>query len=283
MPVEPALAVADGIEDRGVGLARVEQRRLRIEQALHAVGEPLDQRHLDEDQRLARHARMEEGVAAAIGIEPVLQVAPGADVVHRLVADELLQQRRRTVPVDAAEFEEADIEPARQQRLQIALQRGEHRVALPAACSSEARRSTRNFIPSGIVVNCVSRRRRGGSSARRNCALAAVRAAMSAAARTVSQGGGDGVGVGIEAGEGDEEVAAPGLVEGQVGLGQLGRAVAGAHLAAASGEAGAHLAGDALVLLDGPRRAPCRARHRGDPAQRTVEQPVGAATSPMAA
>ena len=47
------------------------------------------QRHLDEDQRLVRHARMEEREIAAVAVEPVFEIGP---VAHRagLDADGLL-------------------------------------------------------------------------------------------------------------------------------------------------------------------------------------------------
>ena len=53
--------------------------------------------------------------------------------------------------------------------------------------SRSARRSTTNFTPSGIAVNCVSSRTRGGSSARRSRALAAARSATPVAAATRCQ------------------------------------------------------------------------------------------------
>ena len=60
-----------------------------------SLGHARDQRHLDEDQRLVGHARMEKGEAAAVGLEPVLQIGPAADLVHRLVGHQLFEQRRR--------------------------------------------------------------------------------------------------------------------------------------------------------------------------------------------
>jgi hypothetical protein len=38
---------------------------------------------------------MKEGVAATIGIEAVLEIAPGTDLVHRLVLDQFFEQRCR--------------------------------------------------------------------------------------------------------------------------------------------------------------------------------------------
>jgi hypothetical protein len=36
---------------------------------------------------------VEEGVEAAVGIEAVLEVGPGADFMHRLVFDQFFEQR----------------------------------------------------------------------------------------------------------------------------------------------------------------------------------------------
>jgi hypothetical protein len=43
--------------------------------------------------------------------------------MHRLVLDQLFQQRRRRVPGDALQFEEADVEPGREARFQLAVER----------------------------------------------------------------------------------------------------------------------------------------------------------------
>ena len=94
-----------------------------VEQALHAFGQFVDERDLDEDQRLCRHAGMKEGVAAAIGVEPVLEILPGADLVHGFIFDELFQQRGRRVPGNALQFQEADIEPRREPVLEFAIER----------------------------------------------------------------------------------------------------------------------------------------------------------------
>ena len=101
---EAGLAVRDRIEDRGVGVLEVERRaRARRAAAAARSAMPVVERDLDEHQRLVRHRGMEERVAAAVGVEPVLQVVPRADRVHRLVRDELLEQRGRRVPRDAAQ------------------------------------------------------------------------------------------------------------------------------------------------------------------------------------
>src|SRR3546814_3836026 len=64
---QASLRVGDGIEDRSVGIARLQHRGFRIEQRRDVVRHAVDQRHLDEDQRFVRHAWMEEGEAAAVG------------------------------------------------------------------------------------------------------------------------------------------------------------------------------------------------------------------------
>ena len=48
--------------------------------------------------------------------------------MHRLIADQPLQQRSRAVPVDPLQFEEADIEPVGEQAAQIRLERHEQRL-----------------------------------------------------------------------------------------------------------------------------------------------------------
>jgi hypothetical protein len=60
--------------------------------------------------------RVKEGVAAAVGrIDAAAQILPVANFVHRLVADDLFQDRGGRRPVDAAQHEEPPIEPRREQ------------------------------------------------------------------------------------------------------------------------------------------------------------------------
>ncbi len=73
---------------------------------------------------------MKEAVAAAVAVEPVLDVGPAPDVVHRLVLDQLLDQRGRRVPADAAQLEEADVEPGREHVLHLGIQRQQAPVGL---------------------------------------------------------------------------------------------------------------------------------------------------------
>ncbi len=73
---------------------------------------------------------MEEGEATPVGrVEPAAQVVPPLDLVHGLVADDLVEDRRRGVPVDAAQNEEAAVEPCIEQAPQIGIDRGERRIA----------------------------------------------------------------------------------------------------------------------------------------------------------
>jgi hypothetical protein len=93
-PAQPGLAVADGIEHRHLELLRRQRRALLVDQGRDGAGHLGQQRHLDEDQRLVGQLRVEEGEAAAVGLQAAAQVVPAVDLVHRLVVDDLLQQLR---------------------------------------------------------------------------------------------------------------------------------------------------------------------------------------------
>ena len=58
----------------------------------------------------------------------MLQVVPRADRVHRFVRDELLQQRGRRVPRDAAQREQPDVEERRDVALQLAVEIAERTI-----------------------------------------------------------------------------------------------------------------------------------------------------------
>ena len=98
---------------------------------MNIAGHARNERHLYKDQRLVRHARMKKGKAAAVGIEPVLQIGPAANLVHRLVDHQLLEQCGRRFPGDALQLEKADVEPVGEQPLQILLEPAQQRVAPP--------------------------------------------------------------------------------------------------------------------------------------------------------
>ena len=72
---------------------------------------------------------MEESVASPVGgIDAPPELVPIADLVHRLVADDLLEQRRRRRPVDASQHQKAAIEPRTEQMQKIAIDDRERRV-----------------------------------------------------------------------------------------------------------------------------------------------------------
>ncbi len=119
---EPTLAIGDRIEYRRGRALHVEgvalDREDRLDRARDAAGE----RDLDEDERLVHQRRMEEGVAAAVrGIDARAQVVPVTNRVHRLVADDLLQDACRCRPVDLAQHQEAAVEPRREQVEKVAV------------------------------------------------------------------------------------------------------------------------------------------------------------------
>ena len=86
---------------------------------------PVGQRDLHEHERLVGHRGMEERVAAAVGVEPVLEVVPRVDRVHRFVLDQLLEQRGGRVPRDAAQLEQPDVEQHRELRPELVAELGE--------------------------------------------------------------------------------------------------------------------------------------------------------------
>ena len=131
------------------------------------------QRDLDEDQRLVDQRGVEEGVAAAVRrIDAPPELVPVADFMHRLVADDLLEDRRRRGPVDAAQHEKAAIEPGAEQVLKIAVDDGEAAIAAQGldeigAHGDERRRSAgsaveaaEKLLPAGLrgIVDLARRR-----------------------------------------------------------------------------------------------------------------------------
>ena len=128
---EPGLAVRDRIEHRGVGVVGVELGA-RVEQGRELARRAGGQRDLDEHERLVGHRGMEERVAAAIGVEAVLEVVPRADRVHRFVLDQLLEERGRRRPGEAAELEQADVEQQCELRPQLVADLGERRRVVGA-------------------------------------------------------------------------------------------------------------------------------------------------------
>jgi|GEM_PF-5257273 len=63
---------------------------------------------------------MEEGKAAAVSrIEAAAQVIPTLDLMHRFVGDDLLEDRGGRLPVDAAQHQEAPVEPGIKEMAQV--------------------------------------------------------------------------------------------------------------------------------------------------------------------
>src|SRR6478609_909259 len=84
------------------------------------------QRNLDEDQGLVDEPRMEERIAASVGgIDAPPEVVPVANLVHRLIADDLFQKGRRRGPVDAAQDQKPAIEPGTEEMEEIAIDNAE--------------------------------------------------------------------------------------------------------------------------------------------------------------
>ena len=62
---------------------------------------------------------MKKGVAEPVGIKPVAQVVPRADLVDRLVLDQLLQEGGRRIPGDLLQVKHTDVKPGPEQVFNI--------------------------------------------------------------------------------------------------------------------------------------------------------------------
>ena len=121
-----ALTVGDRVEHRRGGALRVERLALDRQNRRDRPGNFAGQGDLDEDQRFIHQGRMKERIAAPIArIDAGAQIDPVADLVHRLVADDLFQDDGGRRPVDAAQHQEAAIEPGCKQRGEIRIDSGE--------------------------------------------------------------------------------------------------------------------------------------------------------------
>ncbi|MNT37083.1 hypothetical protein D3C72_1732020 [compost metagenome] len=74
--LQAGLRVGNGIEDGPARLVQILRRQAAVQQHLHVVGHIAGKRHFHEDQRHARHLRMEIGIAAAVGRHAAAQVIP---------------------------------------------------------------------------------------------------------------------------------------------------------------------------------------------------------------
>ena len=187
--------------------------------------------------------------------------------MHCLVAHQLFQQRCRAVPVDTLQFEEADVEPGSEQATEIGLQ-GRQQLVIASNLQQEATQVDQELAsvrdggelgqqPQPRRLQCAAKRglgnRKLGGIARRLHLRVSCR---------------DGIRIGIEACQRAQELLATGLIQTLVGLRQLCRPIANAHLAATARQTGAHLRGDRLIF-DTRRHIP---PDRGDPTDRTIEQ-----------
>ena len=143
-----------------------------VQQVLHRVGELIDQGHFDEDEGFHRHARVEKGVAAPVRVEAVLQVLPGADLVHRFVLDQLFQQGRRGLPGEAGNFQEADVEPGGETVLQLPVQGLQFRILVEKAQQGRPAGPPGISPPWGMALNWVRMRMREERMAARRAASA---------------------------------------------------------------------------------------------------------------
>ena len=107
--------------------------------------------------------------------------------------------------------------------------------------SSSARRSTRNFTPSGSALNCRSSVTRGGVNAARSARSAARRWSGSSAREHLGAPFDDRVVIGVELlGQQPQKALATGRVQRQIGAAEFGRAGPRRDFAAAAVETVQH-------------------------------------------
>ncbi len=88
----------------------IEHGRVRIQDRSHLVADADRQRHLGENQRFVRPGRVEEGVATAVRFQAAAHFPPVVDGMDGLVSHQLLENRRRRVPVDLLKPEQRPVE-----------------------------------------------------------------------------------------------------------------------------------------------------------------------------
>jgi hypothetical protein len=125
------LAIRDRIEHRRGRVGGLGDRSALRQEIGDRIGDLAGQRDFHEDQRLVDHQRMEEGEAAPVGRrQPSAQIVPAVDRVHRLVADDLLEDVRGRRPVDRSQHQEAAVEPGGEELREVAIHRRKRRIAL---------------------------------------------------------------------------------------------------------------------------------------------------------
>ncbi len=132
---QPVLAIRDRIEDGG--------RRLRRPRS--EPGPPREARRWRRDttvvsatstkiKRLVDELGMEEGEAAPVRrLETVAQILPGADLVHGLVADDLLENIGGRRPIDRPQHQKARIEPGGEEMREVGIDAVELSLLLQGA------------------------------------------------------------------------------------------------------------------------------------------------------
>ena len=97
------MGIGDRIEHGSAGALDRHQRPVFDKQRRNRGRDGFGQRDLDEDQGLVDQCWMKERVAAPVDrIDAAAQVVPVADLVHRLVANDLFQNVRWRLPIDPA-------------------------------------------------------------------------------------------------------------------------------------------------------------------------------------
>jgi len=256
------LAVGDRVEDRRIGVVSVARLGFGIEQPPYVAGETIHQRYLDEDQRLLRHARMEEGKAAPSESSRFLRVAPRADGVHRLIGHEAspgeppeARQSMRTKSRKAT----SNQAPSSGRRSSLSMRA--FWSPLPSARSS-ARRSTTNFTPWGTPTNSRSSRTAGGSSDLISAVAAPCPSASARPRRRRRRAAGRSRGRGSAGGSGAGRQA----TARRYGLAELGGTGAPGDLATFAFQAGLDAALEPLACRRrADRAAAARRRPRGRP------------------
>ena len=163
---EPPLAVADGVEDGGIGVDFPVD--LPEQQVGDGTRQPLAQCDLHEDERLVRQRGVEESEAAAVRLQSPAQIFPVEDLVHRLVLDDLLEHERRRAPVDSVQIEESAVEPGAEHVHEVGVHKLElrapgQRVEKGDAHREDVARAVRSGVHQAqeLVAPRLGRRRQG--------------------------------------------------------------------------------------------------------------------------
>ena len=161
--------------------------------------------------------------------------------MHRLVFDQLLDDRRRGVPGDLPEFEKADVEPVGQQRFEVGLEIRIRRVPRREVEQGGAH-VDEELHPVGERVELGQQAQPRRFQRRAELALALLAPAPVVELVEAHRGGGDRLAVGVElGGEDAQEPRPPAGGERHIGAAERRRAGPRRHFAAAAFEAGAHL------------------------------------------